>query len=120
VSGPRAIRSVPIGARSVEVPYEAPAPSQDARYLCARGHAFTITLSAAADVDVPAGWDCRCGAPAARAGKARARGGQAPGDASHERCMALLLMRRSRAELDVMLAGRLAELADLRSGGGPR
>lgn len=112
MSGPRAIRSVPAGARSVEVPYDEPAPSQAARYRCARGHAFTITLSA--DADVPAGWDCRCGAAAARDGAAGG-GGQAPGN--HERAMAFLLLRRTRAEGDVILAGRLAELAALRRGG---
>ena len=70
--------------------------------------AFTVTL--AAGIDVPATWGCRCGAPARPAGSTDPGSGQTERD----RCMALLLRRRSRAELEQLLAERLADTAQQR------
>lgn len=101
-------RSFPIGAKapwqantSAEVPYQQPAPRQAAPYRCTRGHEFTVTL--AAEVPPPTEWDCRCGAPAGTVQPASE-------ETNRERCMRLLLMRRSPAELDQLLAARLTEI----------
>lgn len=88
---------------------EAPAPRQQAAYRCARGHSFTVTL--AAGIEPPQTWDCRCGA----------RAGQSAADADdeHGRRMAQLLGRRTRADLEELLAERLAETAAARKAGWP-
>jgi RNA polymerase-binding protein len=98
-------RSRPIrGTRGVsytgEVPFEQPAPHQLARYTCARGHEFTVTLAAAATP--PGSWECRCGAPAGTV--------QPAGKPEHERRIRLLLQRRTLAELEAMLAERLTAI----------
>jgi RNA polymerase-binding protein len=103
---PRHWRSMPgAGTGIAERPGAPPASRQQAAYRCARGHAFTITL--AAGIEPPATWGCRCGAPA------RPAGGTDPGSGQTERdrCMALLLRRRTRAELEQLLAERLADIA---------
>jgi hypothetical protein len=102
-------RSMPgAGAGIAERPGAQPASRQQAAYRCARGHAFTITL--AAGIDVPATWACRCGAPAPSAGSPD----PGSGPTERERCMALLLRRRTRAELEQLLAERLADTAQQR------
>jgi hypothetical protein len=102
-------RSMPgAGTGIAERPGTQPASRQQAAYRCARGHAFTITL--AAGIDVPATWGCRCGAPAPSAGSPDPGSGQT----ERERCMALLLRRRTRAELEQLLAERLADTAQQR------
>jgi RNA polymerase-binding protein len=99
--GPMHGRSPWQANRTGEVPYERPAPRQLAPYTCTRGHEFTVTF--AANVTPPPGWDCRCGAPAGPVERAG-------GETDRERCMRLLLMRRSPAELEQLLARRLAEI----------
>jgi hypothetical protein len=100
---PRQRRTVPgAGAGIAERPGARLASTQQAAYQCARGHAFTVAL--AAGVEPPATWGCRCGAPARPPGSTDPGGGQAERD----RCMALLLRRRTRAELERLLAERLA------------
>jgi len=102
-------RSMPgAGTGIAERPGAQPASRQQAAYRCARGHAFTITL--AAGIDVPATCECRCGKPAPSAGSPDPVGGQT----ERERCMALLLRRRTRAELEQLLAERLADTAQQR------
>lgn len=102
-------RSMPgAGTGIAERPGAQPASRQQAAYRCARGHAFTITL--AAGIDVPDTWGCRCGAPAPSAGSPDPGSGQT----ERERCMALLLRRRTRAELEQLLAERLADTAQQR------
>lgn len=92
------------------------APRQQAPYRCERGHEFMLTL--AAEIEPPATWDCRCGAPADHlvdVGAAAAADGSVPaGQSERERRMAQLLQRRSVAELERILAGRLAELGAAR------
>lgn len=95
---------------------EPPAPRQLAAYRCVRGHAFEVVF--AAEAEPPGSRDCRCGALAhhlladlAAAGP----GASVPAEpGEHERRMAQLLERRSVAELEQLLADRLAELAAAR------
>ncbi|HEX7268710.1 MAG TPA: RNA polymerase-binding protein RbpA [Streptosporangiaceae bacterium] len=106
---PRQWRSVPgAGAGLAERPGARPVSRQQAAYRCARGHAFTVAL--AAGIEPPATWGCRCGAGARPAGSADPGGGQT----EHDRCMALLLRRRTRAQLEQLLAERLADIAQQR------
>ena len=107
---PRQWRSVPgAGTGIADRPGAQPASRQQAAYRCARGHAFTVAL--AAGIEPPATWGCRCGAPA------RPAGGTDPGgrQTQRDRCMALLLRRRTRAELEQLLAERLADTAQQRN-----
>lgn len=96
---------------------EPPAPRQDVTYVCGRGHEFTITLTAG--IEPPPSWDCRCGAHAARPGTADAASAAAIGNAEAEqkRHKRLVHERRSAAELEQILADRLAELAGMREAG---
>ena len=96
------------GAGIAERPGAQPASRQQAAYRCARGHAFTVAL--ATGIEPPVTWGCRCGAPA------RSAGGTDPGSGRTERdrCMALLLRRRTHAELEQLLAERLADTAQQR------
>jgi RNA polymerase-binding protein len=98
------------GAGIAERPGTQPASRQQAAYQCARGHAFTVAL--AAGIEPPAAWGCRCGSPA------RPAGSTDPGSerTDRDRCMALLLRRRTRAELELLLAERLADTAQQREG----
>jgi uncharacterized protein YjiS (DUF1127 family) len=106
---PRQWRSRPgAGAGIAERPGAQPASRQQAAYRCARGHAFTVAL--AAGIEPPATWGCRCGAPARPADSTEPGSGQTERD----RCMALLLRRRTRAELEQLLAERLADIAQQR------
>lgn len=107
----RAVRPAPDTrpARTAEVPWESPAPRQPAAYRCERGHVFAVAFAAAAEP--PRLWSCRCGAPAA-AGQPSAT---APRESEHDRRMAQVLARRSVAELEELLAERLALLATVRA-----
>lgn len=105
----RQLRSVPgAGTGIAERPGTQPASRQQAAYRCARGHAFTIAL--AAGIEPPASWGCRCGASARPAGSIAPGRGQTERD----RCMALLMRRRTRAELEQLLAERLADTVQQR------
>ena len=85
---------------SPEDPREELCARQDVPYVCERGHQFAVTF--AAEVAAPADWWCRCGKPA---------GLTVPeaGPTQHERRMAQVLQRRSRAEGEQLLADRLTE-----------
>src|SRR5580692_2870150 len=93
---------------------EVPAARQQGACRCERGHDFEVTFAAGAEL--PQASDCRCGARARRAG-----GGASlpPGGSDHERRMAQLRGRRSSAELEQILADRLAELAAMRKAAQP-
>lgn len=90
---------------SGEVPYERPAPRQTVTYTCDRGDRFEVVFSATADV--PDAWVCRCGAGA---GLADAE----PRPAHRDEHWAKVLQRRTVAELEELLAERIAAS---RSGG---
>ena len=84
-----------------------PAPRRQAEYWCANDHLTTVPF--AADVDLPEEWLCyACGRPA---GPAR---GDAP-KAVHQRVFPkspyeFVMMRRTEAEADRLLAEAVAEL----------
>ena len=83
------------------------APRRSASFTCPQGHQFEVSL--AADAEVPVLWDCRCGRVGVRDGAERPAG-RAPRVArSH---WDILLERRSRDELEMLLAERLAALHD--------
>jgi RNA polymerase-binding protein len=97
---------------------EPPAPRQETAYRCDRGHDFAVVL--AAEAEPPATWDyCRCGASGQRvSGDKEAVGASAAEEARRERVRLLerLRARRGAAELEQLLADRLAELAATRNG----
>ena len=96
--------------RAPETPYERPAPCQLAAYRCGRGHSFEVPFAAAAEV--PAQWECRCGAAACRPGApAVVAAAVTDPESEHGRRMTQLFRRRRVADLEQLLAGRLAELA---------
>jgi RNA polymerase-binding protein len=98
---------------------EVPAPRQQAAYRCDRGHRFTVTF--AADVQSPEAVDCRCGAGAHHAESTNVMTTESANvvivDSDHQRRMVQLRGRRTPAELEQILADRLAELAAMRETG---
>ncbi len=110
----RALRGSRLGATSYETDRDIElAPRQVVAYDCPKGHTFHVPFSAEAEA-VPVAWECRvCGAVALRA----------DGQTSDEKIVKparthwdMLMERRTREELEEILAERLAVL---RSGGIP-
>lgn len=128
----RTIRPAPSTAppRRLMPDHEAPAPRQVVPYRCGRDHEFSVTF--ASGIEPPTTRECRCGsaavlapsagevpaAPAAAAGDGGQAREEAGSAAERKRCVRLLLERRSRAELERLLSGRLAELAATRGPSG--
>jgi hypothetical protein len=108
-------------SRTAEVPYDSPAPRQLVPYRCGKGHEFTVTF--AAEAEPPAAWDCRCGAAAAPATAAAEIPASAPvcrrrpTRPEQEHGLALVLERRTVAELEALLAERVAEVRASRTEG---
>ncbi|HUR51926.1 MAG TPA: RNA polymerase-binding protein RbpA [Mycobacteriales bacterium] len=99
------------GSRLGSVSYESDkhtefAPRIGVAFDCPRGHATTVPF--AAEADIPSSWECRvCGATALR------RDGAQPDDKPSKPARThwdMLLERRSIAELEEVLAERLAAL----------
>lgn len=83
------------------------APRQVATFTCPQGHHLEVSL--ALEAEVPILWDCRCGLVAVLDGAQRPPA-RAPRPArSH---WDILLERRTRDELEILLAERLAALHD--------
>jgi hypothetical protein len=57
-------RRLPAEFDRLQAPSSAYAPRQVVTYLCAREHLVSVPF--AADAEVPATWECRCGQPATR------------------------------------------------------
>jgi RNA polymerase-binding protein len=57
-------RRLPAEFDRLRAPSSAYAPRQVVTYLCAREHLVPVPF--AADAEVPATWECRCGQPATR------------------------------------------------------
>lgn len=111
----RALRGSRLGSTSYETDHGVDvAPRQIVAYDCPNGHHFEVPL--ATEADVPDTWECRtCGRPAIRVDGAAPE--QKPAKAARTH-WDMLLERRTREELEEILAERL-EL--LRSGGiGPK
>ena len=61
----RSMRGTRLGAQSLESDAGVqPAARQDVTYHCPHGHTIVVPLSV--EADVPALWECRCGAQALR------------------------------------------------------
>jgi len=107
----RALRGSRLGSTSYETDYGVDvAPRQEIAYDCPKGHHFTVPFSA--EAEIPATWDCRtCGQVALRVD------GQAPEEKAARPVRThwdMLMERRTRDQLEEILAERLAVL---RSGG---
>lgn len=88
---------------------EAPALRQQVAYTCIRGHAFTVTF--AAEAELPQAWSCRCGSPGRTSGSPSAALCADDGRDGHRKAV---LKRRSPVERDRALTERLAEVAAMR------
>jgi hypothetical protein len=104
-------RPWPVEPRNA-VEYEPPAERWQAPYRCERGHDFAVTFAAGA---IPPGtWRHRCGAAAAYAGNGPTGTGPRPpkrparveDDPEHH--LGMVLARRTRADLETLLAASLA------------
>jgi hypothetical protein len=103
----RVLRGSRLGAVSYESDKHTEfAPRVGVAFDCPRGHATTVPF--AAEADIPSSWECRvCGATALR------RDGEQPEDKPVKPARThwdMLLERRSIAELEEVLAERLAAL----------
>jgi hypothetical protein len=107
----RALRGTRLGATSYETDSGIDlAPRQDVEYGCPNGHRFEMPF--ALEAEVPATWECRvCGAQALRVDGVAPE--EKPGKPTRTH-WDMLLERRSVADLEEVLAERLAVL---RTGG---
>jgi hypothetical protein len=80
---------------------------QDIAYTCTRQHHFEVTF--AAGITIPAEWECRCGAGAVLADAGHDANAEAAAS-EHARNMGQLRGRRTEAELEELLTGRLAQV----------
>jgi hypothetical protein len=108
----RVLRGSRLGAVSYESDKHTEfAPRVGVAFDCPRGHATTVPF--AAEADIPSSWECRvCGATALR------RDGEQPEDKPVKPARThwdMLLERRSIAELEEVLAERLAALHEQQS-----
>jgi hypothetical protein len=98
-----ALRGTRLGATSYETDDHVElAPRQTTHYDCPNGH--TVTMPFSVEADVPAVWECRCGAEAV------IRDGEKPEPkpTKHQRThWDMLLERRSIEDLEILLQERL-------------
>ena len=105
----RSMRGTRLGASSMESEDGVqPAARQDVSYLCPHGHKVVVTLSM--EAEIPALWECRCGAMALREDTEAPEPKVVKPPRTH---WDMLMERRTTAELEELLTERL-EL--LRSG----
>jgi hypothetical protein len=105
----RSMRGTRLGSQSLESDSGIqPAARHKVRYDCPHGHSFVVPLSV--EAEIPTLWECRCGAEALREDAEQPP--LKPGRPARTH-WDMLLERRTRAELEELLAERL-EL--LRSG----
>jgi hypothetical protein len=105
--GERVLRGSRLGTTSYETDRNTDlAPRREAIYDCPHGHTFAVPLSS--DAEVPSGWDCRsCGATALLRDASEPEAKKTKHTRTH---WDMLLERRSIADLEEVLAERLAEL----------
>ena len=101
----RALRGTRLGATSYENDRNTDlAPRQVVTFDCPKGHRFTVPF--AAEADVPTKWECRvCGATALTATGDQPTTSKVKPPRSH---WDMLMERRSMADLEEVLAERLA------------
>jgi len=106
-----ALRGTRLGATSYETDDHVElAPRQVVHYDCPNGH--TVSMPFSVEAEVPAVWECRCGA------EAIVRDGVKPEDkpTKHVRThWDMLLERRTIEDLEELLAERLGLLRDSRT-----
>lgn len=99
----RALRGTRLGAMSLESDDAVEmAPRQVTEYICPNGH--TIVLPFSVEADVPALWECRCGAEALLRNGTRPEPKSVRPQRTH---WDMLLERRTIPELEVLLEERL-------------
>jgi hypothetical protein len=107
--GERALRGSRLGAVSYETEHPGElAPRQIVGYRCPDGHHVSVPL--AEEADVPGTWECRtCGLPALRVDVERPEPKIVKPVRTH---WDMLMERRTTAELEALLAERLAVLRE--------
>jgi RNA polymerase-binding protein len=107
----RALRGTRLGATSYENDRNTDlAPRQEVAFDCPKGHRFSVPF--AAEAEIPAKWECRiCGATALTATGDQAAAAKAKPPRSH---WDMLMERRSIADLEEVLAERLAVIRSQR------
>jgi hypothetical protein len=112
----RALRGTRLGATSYENDRNTDlAPRQEVAFDCPKGHQFTVPF--AAEAEIPATWECRvCGATALTASAGLPMPKKAKPPRSH---WDMLRERRSIAELEQVLAERLALIREERGSAAP-
>ena len=83
------------------------APRRPATYICPNGHTVVVPFSV--EADVPALWECRCGAEALLRDAARPDPKPTRPQRTH---WDMLLERRTIAELEILLEERLSLLRE--------
>jgi RNA polymerase-binding protein len=109
----RALRGTRLGATSYENDRNTDlAPRQEVAFDCPRGHRFSVPF--AAEAEVPGKWECRvCGAIAVTATGDQPAAPKVKAPRSH---WDMLMERRSVADLEEVLAERLAVIRGERAG----
>jgi len=109
----RALRGTRLGATSYENDRNTDlAPRQEVAFDCPKGHRFSVPF--AAEAEVPSKWECRvCGATAVTAMGDQPTVAKAKPPRSH---WDMLLERRTMADLEEVLAERLAVIRGQRDG----
>jgi hypothetical protein len=102
----RSMRGTRLGTQSLESESGVePAARQAVRYVCPNGHTVVVPLSV--EADVPALWECRCGAQALREDAELPEAKATKPARTH---WDMLMERRTTAELEALLEERLALL----------
>jgi RNA polymerase-binding protein len=109
----RALRGTRLGATSYENDRNTDlAPRQEVAFDCPRGHRFSVPF--AAEAEVPGKWECRvCGAIAVTATGDQPAAPKVKPPRSH---WDMLMERRTVADLEEVLAERLAVIRGERAG----
>jgi RNA polymerase-binding protein len=109
----RALRGTRLGATSYENDRNTDlAPRREVAFDCPKGHHFTVPF--AAEAEIPATWECRiCGATAFTAAVDLPAQKKAKPPRSH---WDMLMERRTLADLEEVLAERLAVIRERRGG----
>jgi rubredoxin len=109
----RALRGTRLGATSYENDRNTDlAPRQEVAFDCPKGHRFSVPF--AAEAEVPSKWECRvCGAIAVTATGDQPATAKAKPPRSH---WDMLMERRTMADLEEVLAERLAIIRGQRDG----
>jgi hypothetical protein len=110
----RALRGTRLGATSYENDRNTDlAPRREVAFDCPKGHHFTVPF--AAEAEIPAVWECRvCGATAFTAAVDLPAQKKAKPPRSH---WDMLMERRTIADLEEVLAERLAVIRERRGPG---